>query len=83
MIYVSTACIKLEKISESVKFLAEQGFKNIELSGGTEYYPEFERDLVKLKEKYLLIKNLSKKMTLKENIIINRKKENIILIIKN
>ncbi len=54
MIYVSSSCVKFNKISESVAFLADNGFKNIELSGGTNYYPEFEDDLLELKEKYNL-----------------------------
>jgi len=54
MIYVSTSCVKNRRIKESVKELAINGFKNIELSGGTEYYENFENDLVKLKDKYNL-----------------------------
>ena len=34
--------------------LAEAGFKNIELSGGTDYYPEYEADLLRLQDKYNL-----------------------------
>lgn len=54
MIFVSTACIKKKKISESVEILAKAGFTNIELTGGSEYYPEFENDLTILKKKYNL-----------------------------
>ena len=44
----------IKKIYYSVKELAENGFKNIELSGGTEYYDNFENDLLELKYKYNL-----------------------------
>ena len=54
MIYISTSCVKHNKIKDSVEELASNGFKNIELSGGTEYYENFEIDLVELKSKYNL-----------------------------
>ena len=54
MIYISSACVKHKKIKDSVHELAENGFKNIELSGGTEYYENFESDLLDLKNKYNL-----------------------------
>ena len=54
MIYVSSSCVKAQKISESVKILADQGFQNIELSGGTELYPELVEDLKQLKSSYQL-----------------------------
>jgi len=54
MIYVSSSCVKYTKISDSVQELAENGFQNIELSGGTEYYKNFEDDLLELKDKYSL-----------------------------
>jgi sugar phosphate isomerase/epimerase len=54
MIYISTSCIKHNKIKDSVEELASNGFKNIELSGGTEYYENFENDLLELKDKYSL-----------------------------
>jgi len=54
MIYVSTSCVKHNKIIDSVKELANNGFKNIELSGGTQYYDGFENDLLYLKEKHTL-----------------------------
>ena len=54
MIYVSSACVKVRKIKDSVLALAEIGFRNIELSGGTKYYPEIERDLMYLQDKYEL-----------------------------
>lgn len=53
-IFVSSSCIKANNISTSIKTLANAGFKNIELSGGTTLYPELENDLNTLKEKYNL-----------------------------
>lgn len=52
MIYVSTSCVKSKKIIDSVQKLAQCGFKNIELSGGTEYYDGFENDLINLKKEF-------------------------------
>jgi sugar phosphate isomerase/epimerase len=52
MIFVSSSCVKANYIKESVSALAEAGFKNIELSGGTEYYTDFEIDLLRLRDKY-------------------------------
>lgn len=54
MIYVSSSCVKHKKIKDSVQELVKNGFKNIELSGGTEYYNGLEDDLLELKEKYNL-----------------------------
>lgn len=54
MIYVSSSSVKATLIKDAVKELAENGFKNIELSGGTKLYPELESDLLGLKEKYSL-----------------------------
>ena len=54
MIYISTSCVKHNKIKDSVEELAENGFQIIELSGGTEYYENFENDLIVLKDKYKL-----------------------------
>ena len=52
MIYISTSCVKHKKIKDSVQELAKNGFQNIELSGGTELYENFENDLLELKDKY-------------------------------
>lgn len=52
MIFVSTSCLKSELISESIEILAGHGIHNIELSGGTGYYPSIKNDLVHLKERY-------------------------------
>ena len=54
MIYISTACVRHKKISDSVKELAENGFLNIELSGGTDYYEGYIDDLLELQKKYKL-----------------------------
>jgi len=54
MIYVSTACVKHNSIKNSVSELAQNGYKNIELTGGTTYYDGYENDLLELKEKYNL-----------------------------
>ncbi len=51
MIYISSSCIKgVNKISESVRRLYDQGFNNIELSGGTDLYDDLEKDLLTLKK---------------------------------
>jgi len=52
MIYVSSSCVKAKTIADSVRILANEGFKNIELSGGTEPYSELENDLLRLKEEF-------------------------------
>ena len=54
MIYISSSCINAKKISESVKYLADAGFQNIELSGGTNYYDNYYYDLISLKKEYKL-----------------------------
>lgn len=54
-IYVSTACVRFAKIAESIRSLAEQGFRHIELSGGTKPYQRLEEDLIRLKKEYSLI----------------------------
>jgi len=52
MIYISSSCVKNKKIKDSVQELVDNGFRNIELSGGTEYYAGFEDDLLELKNRY-------------------------------
>lgn len=52
MIYISSSCVKSDRIAESVMKLAEAGFANIELSGGTVPYPNLEEDLLELKSRY-------------------------------
>lgn len=52
MIYVSSACICNEKICDTVEMFAQNNILNIELSGGTKYYDNIEKDLIRLKERY-------------------------------
>lgn len=54
MLYVSSACLKSENIAEVIKNLAENEIYNIELSGGTNFYPNIEEDLKSLKRMYNL-----------------------------
>ena len=54
MIYISSSCLKNTKINQSVEQLAIEGFKNIELSGGTNLYEGYIDDLLELKNKYNL-----------------------------
>lgn len=52
MIYVSSSCIRKNNIAEVIQVLAESNIRNIELSGGTDYYDEIENDLKRLKNLY-------------------------------
>jgi len=54
MLYVSSSCIKGNKIGEIVEEYAKSGIKNIELSGGTQYYDGWQEELLELKCKYSL-----------------------------
>jgi len=54
MIFISSSCIRSNHIKDSILQLVEMGFKNIELSGGTQYYDLFVDDLLFLKEQYNL-----------------------------
>lgn len=54
MIYITTACVRHNKISDSVRELAENGFRNIELSGGTDYYDTYIDDLLELQQEFNL-----------------------------
>ena len=54
MIYVSSSCVKNNTIKESVEELAQEGYKNIEISGGTKYYDGYVNDLLDLKDNYNL-----------------------------
>lgn len=54
MIYVSSSCVKSAKIKDSVVSLAENGIKNIELSGGSDFYNEIKTDLISLKNEFEL-----------------------------
>jgi sugar phosphate isomerase/epimerase len=52
MIFVSSSSVKSAKIVESVRVLVHHGFRNIELSGGTDHYPGFEKELLQIKNEY-------------------------------
>jgi sugar phosphate isomerase/epimerase len=52
MIYVSSSCVKADIIQKAVLTLAREGYRNIELSGGTKYYDNFANDLLELKKKF-------------------------------
>ena len=50
MIYVSSSCIKTNSIEEAIRTLTNEGFYNIELSGGTKYDSNILTKLIELKE---------------------------------
>lgn len=54
MIYVSSSGVKAERITSSIEMLYDKGFKNIELSGGTNFYDYgiLIKDLKWLKNRY-------------------------------
>ena len=54
MIYISSSCVQENQICKSIERLVSLGFRNIELSGGTNHYPGLEKDLFKLKDKFEL-----------------------------
>ncbi len=54
MLYISSAGIYGDRINERVERLALAGFRKIELSGGTKYYNEYLKDLLRLKRRYSL-----------------------------
>ena len=54
MIYVSSSAIKTQKICKAIEVLVKTGFRNIELSGGTDYYEGLEEEIFALKQKYSL-----------------------------
>lgn len=54
MIYISTACVRHNRIKNSIIELVDNGFYNIELSGGSNYYDGLEEDLLELKDKFNL-----------------------------
>lgn len=51
MIYISSSCVQSQTIKEAIETLINCGFKNIELSGGTKFYHNYENDIIELKEK--------------------------------
>lgn len=54
MIYISSSCVKEKHICKSIERLVNLGFRNIELSGGTNLYPEMVDDLKELKDQFNL-----------------------------
>ena len=54
MIFVSSSCIKKDRIKDSILVLVNEGFKNIELSGGTNFYEGYLEDLQEIQDKYSL-----------------------------
>ena len=54
MIYISSCCSKNDDIIESIEFIAKNGFKNIELTGGSLYQDDLTKKLLALKDKYHL-----------------------------
>ena len=54
MIYISSYISKAKSISDQVHVLAKEGFPNIELTGGTDFYDGFVDDLKNLKSKFNL-----------------------------
>ncbi len=52
MIYVSSCSTRSNSIKESTQTLAEAGINNIELTGGSNYYADYEKDLLDLQDKY-------------------------------
>ena len=52
MIFVSSNICKAARISTQVHTLAERGFRNIELTGGTDYYEGMVKSLEELKARY-------------------------------
>lgn len=55
MIFVSTACLKRKTIIEILEEYVNAGIRNIELSGGTVYYPELMEDLIRIKRQHHVI----------------------------
>ena len=54
MIYVSSSGSKQKKIGDAIEELVSAGVRNIELSGGTEYYAGYEDDILRMQDKYKL-----------------------------
>lgn len=50
MIYVSSSCIKNTSLENTIRILANKGFKNIELSGGTNYQEDALETLIALQK---------------------------------
>jgi sugar phosphate isomerase/epimerase len=54
MMYICSSASTKDNIRDAVTELAERGFLNIELGGGTKYYDGIDGDIAELKEKYKL-----------------------------
>ena len=54
MIYVSSSAVKKKSMISVLQILAENGFKNIELSGGTDYEDKLCEGIASLQAKYSL-----------------------------
>ena len=54
MIYISSSCLNQKKIGDAVRELAEHGFQNIELSGGTTFTENILGSLKTLKKEFSL-----------------------------
>lgn len=54
MIYVSSTCVRQHNIADVIRRLAGAGIRNIELSGGTDYYDGIEREIGRLQREYNL-----------------------------
>lgn len=60
MLYVSSSSIRCTKITEAIDTLLSHGIDHIELSGGSQYYDDLEKDLMERKKKdkvYFLLHN--------------------------
>ena len=53
-IFVSSSGIKIKDVEKNIKFLAKNGIKNIELSGGCTYSKNLTKKLISLKHRYNL-----------------------------
>jgi len=54
LIYITSLCSSKDNIKEAVSELINLGYKNIELTGNTKYYPGLEKDIIFLKKKHNL-----------------------------
>ena len=54
MIYISSSCVRATNIEDAVKALVDEGFTNIELSGGTRYDEKALDKLIQLKKDYAI-----------------------------
>lgn len=52
MLYISTSCVKAQTLTEAIKILHENGFSNIELSGGAGYHADAEREIIDIRKRF-------------------------------